>query len=669
MTNAAEPPAALPAPIAPAWLPRAGAGVLAVLTFLWLLLHFAPAIAGPDTNGYIVQARLIATQGKTHLTTASPAQFVGMHWLETTDGVFHSRYPAGLPLIFAAAWKIGGLRAALLVNPLLASATVLLVFLLARRFADEWSALLAAAVYATNAAMQQHALDADAHIGAAFFLTAGVLVLLRFADELKTAAPPKPAMGTGFLAGVLLGLVPTIRYPESLAGVAIGAWLLWQVRSLWRVWPAVAGAALPIGALCVHNAVAYGAFWRTGYALTNEQTGFGLNYFVAHWLSYVQALGGAGLGVFFAFGAAGLAGLIADARHRAAGVLFAGIVVPLLLLYMAYYFGDGQSNLRFLIPLYPLLAVAGAWLLARVTSSFGHAGRAVWIVVAVLQLVPAGAAAAGTVARVRHSLRGATTLRTTLEKHAPAGSVVIVDRQLGESLDATGQWRLVEESLAGGLAGRAGGPGGPLMGPGGRRGGLAGGPMNPGLRGGARGGVAPGPDQPSPQQANKNRAQRVRYENLTPPERRARVWADIREFAGDKPIFWFTRSLEALDSLLPDEADYESLAEIDAPQMMMGMGGGGPGGRGPGMGGPGMGPGAGGGPGIAGGPGPRGGFAPGGGPMGGPGAGMGPPQMNQFGPGGGLAGGPPGAMGGPFQPQGPAQNQKLRLVKVTFAKK
>ncbi|MBI4623863.1 MAG: hypothetical protein HY736_11695 [Verrucomicrobia bacterium] len=109
--------------------------VLAVVHFAWLRFHSAPAIMSPDANGYVVQARLLAEAGRTWFAAESSAQYIGMHWLETTDGVFHSRYPAGLPLLFAAAWKLGGLDAALLVNPLLASATVLLVFFLARRLA------------------------------------------------------------------------------------------------------------------------------------------------------------------------------------------------------------------------------------------------------------------------------------------------------------------------------------------------------------------------------------------------------------------------------------------------------------------------------------------------------------------------------------------------------
>ena len=338
---------------------------LTVAHFAWLRFHFAPAIMSPDANGYVVQARLLAEAGRTWFTAESPVQYIGMHWLETAAGVFHSRYPAGLPLLFAAAWKLGGLDAALLVNPLLASATVLLVFFLARRLAGGWPGLIAAAVVASVPVANQHALDGDAHIAAAFFLVAGTLALLRFAAA--------RTMGWGLLAGGLLGIVPTVRYPEAIAGVTIGAWLLWRIRPAWRIWPAVVGATVPIACLLAHNAAAYGAFWRTGYALTNEQTGFGLGYLAIHAVPYLQSLGGQGLALFFAFGTAGLAALATDRRWRAEGVLFAGLVTPLLLVYMAYYFGGpgggaAAGNLRFLIPTFPFFAVAGAWLLARVVG-------------------------------------------------------------------------------------------------------------------------------------------------------------------------------------------------------------------------------------------------------------------------------------------------------------
>src|SRR5215471_16360522 len=164
----------------------------------WLLAHFEPAIMSPDANGYVVQARLIATQGRTSFATESPAQFVGTHWLETRAGLFHSRYPAGLPTLMALAWKIGGMTAALLINPLLASATVLLAFFLARPLAGNACALIAAAVVGAIPVTNHHALDADAHIAAAFFLLAGVLALRRF------AAFDARSIAWGLAAGLLL---------------------------------------------------------------------------------------------------------------------------------------------------------------------------------------------------------------------------------------------------------------------------------------------------------------------------------------------------------------------------------------------------------------------------------------------------------------------------------
>ncbi|MFM7751856.1 MAG: glycosyltransferase family 39 protein [Opitutaceae bacterium] len=585
-----RPPRFTPRPPAPRW-PLYAAVALTLLHFLWLGWHRAPAIMSPDANGYVVQARLIADEGRTGFAPASPAQYIGMHWLRTESGVYHSRYPAGLPLLFAAAWKAGGLSAALWINPFLASATVLLTFFLARRITTPAHALLAAAVVALVPVFNQHALDADAHIAAAFFLTAGTLLLLRFAETRGT--------GAGLAAGLLLGIVPTIRYPEVLAGIAVAGWLLWRFRPWWRAWPAVAGALVPIVALCIHNAAAYGAFWKTGYALTGEQTGFGWSYFLGHAVPYLQALGGHGLGLAFAFGAAGLAALCVDDRRRVTGALLAGVTAPLVLLYMAYYFGGGgpggaAGNLRFLIPVFPLLAVAAAWLLGRIAHHQRAAGLAAVVAFAAIQIIIGLAGSAQVLAAGRASLSAAARVREVAEKHAPAGSVLVVERQLAESLDATGRWKLAEESLVGGFGPGPGGPGG----------GVAAGPRGPaagrspnrpggGAFPGSRGPGGPdGPfaeDGPNPMQRDKNPAQRDRYAGLDPTARRARVWADLRAWAGDKPVFWLVRSLEVADEMLPPGFDYRILAEVENP-VMMGPGGGGGGPMGP-RSGPMMGPG------------------------------------------------------------------------------
>lgn len=605
------------------------AAAVALLHLLWVTAYLAPAIMSPDANGYVVQARLIAEAGRTSFATESPVQYVGMHWLETTAGEFHSRYPAGLPLLFALAWKIGGLPVLLLVNPLLASGTVLLVFWLARRLMSDVFALLAAVVMAIAPSANQHALDADAHIAASFFLVAGTLAILRFADTRR--------LSIGFVAGLLLGIVPTVRYPEAIVGVAIGAWLLWRVRPVAAVWPAVIGAAVPLVTLMVHNAAAYGAFWRTGYALTNEQTGFGLDYFVSHALPYLQALGGQGLALMFAFGAAGLAALVSQRETRGEGLLFAGIVVPLVLLYMAYYFGGGGpggggSSLRFLIPTYAFFAVAAAWLLGRMAQHLGAAGAVAVAVVAALQLLVGIGESVQTLAQMKQTLASAARVQAAAAEDVPAGSVLIVDRSLAESLDALGRWKLAEEALLSG-----GGMGGPGGGPGGFRRPL-----------GTDGVRDPQADnRPSPQQVGKNKLQQERYAGLSAEERRARAWADVATWAGPQPVYWFVRSVEAVEAALPRGATYENVAEVEVAVNA-------------GSGGMGLAPGFG--------PAGRGGMPGRGGALGPGGRGM----PGDFGPGGGgVPGGRAGAFaGGPAGRRGAGTTlaTKLRLVRVNLPK-
>ena len=48
------------------------------------------------------------------------------------------------------------------------------------------------------------------------------------------------------------------------------------------------GAATPILPLLIRNQLLMGAFWRTGYPLTNEQTGFSYEYFKEHAIDYIR---------------------------------------------------------------------------------------------------------------------------------------------------------------------------------------------------------------------------------------------------------------------------------------------------------------------------------------------------------------------------------------------
>src|SRR5262245_57914097 len=96
-------------------------GAVVLAHFCWLAYYVVPAYASPDADGYFGEAELMVHKGRLTFEAESPAQFIGIHWLEKTDGTFISRYPPGLPLLLAGTWKLFGRAATFYLNPLLAS--------------------------------------------------------------------------------------------------------------------------------------------------------------------------------------------------------------------------------------------------------------------------------------------------------------------------------------------------------------------------------------------------------------------------------------------------------------------------------------------------------------------------------------------------------------------
>lgn len=521
----------------------------------------------PDANGYVVQARLLATTGHNSFKTASPASFVGIHWLEARDNVYYSRYPAGLPLLFALAWRLFGYTGALLVNPVLASGTVFLVFLLARRIAGQWPALLAAAVVAAAPIANEHALCADAHTATGFLMVAATIALLHAVEASAVWA---------VIGALCLGLIPTIRYPEILAtgwGLAWFGWVALRRGRASSLIPAYAVAAIPTLLLCINNQRAFGAFWRTGYALTNEQTAFSVEYLKLHFLPYVHSLGGAGLGIFFGLGAIGLTAMCFDRKERDAGLLLAGLCAPLVGLYMSYYFSSGDGSMRFLVPEFPLFAVAGTWLLVRAAAALGSAAPALWWSAAALQLVVGTVESTQLLDITQTSLVAATKVRRAAEKQLPDGGVIVASRPIADSLDGVGRWHLVEEGLVASIATTRPPARRPDAAPdkGAKPGNTP--PRAAAPHGDASAASAPAAVQPSPEQPNKNQAQQARYGTLSPEQKREQLWADIEKWADGHPIVWLARSVNTVRSTLPAGAECEDLGELDSPALA-GLGGG-----------------------------------------------------------------------------------------------
>ncbi|MFC1525643.1 ArnT family glycosyltransferase [Candidatus Latescibacterota bacterium] len=434
----------------------AGLALVAV-HFLFVAIFHEPALSGPDANGYFAQAKALATEGHSYQELESPLQFSGAHWVNAGDGRYFSKYPPGYPLILAIPYRLFGPTASLWVDPLMVSGALLALFFLCRQWLGTPWALAATALMAANPHVNQHAVPGFAHTAVAFFLMWGLYALARWT---RSASP-----GWLALAGLCVGMVPTARYAEVLYVGAFAIYVLLRLHSMgeaWRRAAPLAVAALPTGLLALRNHLAFGAFWRTGYAVSGEQTGFGFGYFADHWVSYLESLSGSGVGMLFALGIVGMVALVAERESRNHGILLLALVVPTTLLYMAYYWGGGMGGLRFLVPTFYLYALAAVWLLRELVTRMGR--PAVWATATVIALaILWGLPRSGEeLARRQRGDASLASLTDTVRQYVPAGSVLFADRMTSQHLDVMGNWRLGQmEALMAGGQDRFPGMGGP----------------------------------------------------------------------------------------------------------------------------------------------------------------------------------------------------------------
>ena len=120
------------------------------------------------------------------------------------------------PCLMAAVWPLGGLSAALLVNPLLNVLSLLAVYALVRRLAGPLTALLALAALLLQPAQLWQARFSSAEMLAQFFLWSGFALLIRLDRTDRT-------LRDAVLAGATLGAAQLARYDTVmvLAPVAL----------------------------------------------------------------------------------------------------------------------------------------------------------------------------------------------------------------------------------------------------------------------------------------------------------------------------------------------------------------------------------------------------------------------------------------------------------------
>lgn len=419
---------------------------IALAHFVWVMAYFEPAISTPDANGYFAQARHLVEHGQTWFETKSPVQYVGMHWLTEDGHRYYSHYPPGMSVLLAAFWFIGGPIAALWMNPILTALTLFGLFFLARIWVDEPWALLAVVVMAINPVVAQFALGCDSHPTVAFLLVWGLYLLVTWARTGEYF--------WAFGAGLLLGAIPTVRYAEAIYAVGIGLYVLVLLKnnpSRWRgVLVLSLGAAIPIVALLVRNALAFGAFWKTGYSLTAEQTAFSISNLMAHAPLYLQNILGEGMGFWAAFALMGLVLLCMRSETQHVGGLFAGIVFPSLLLYMAYYFAPenmAAPTLRFLLPIFYVMIVAGVWVFKMLNDLHPQMARGSVITLMVVTVVWGVPQSTMVLARAENSNMTATRITQALRTHVKPGAIVFASQNIQEHLDFLGEWQLMDEAV------------------------------------------------------------------------------------------------------------------------------------------------------------------------------------------------------------------------------
>jgi len=554
--------------------PRITLALILLVYTIFLLGRFSPAISEPDDNGYFAQGSLLATTGHTFFKPESPAQYIGMHWLLTPDGNYISRYPPGLAVLISVFYTIFGFKTAAFINPALSILALPALYLLAKRLTSPGWALIAVLATAINPTYLHHALSGDAHMAVTFALLWGTYLLISWSQDGKIYQL--------FLAGLFLGCIPTIRYPDAIVALGIIVFLLFHYRCFPKIWlhyaAACCGAAIPIIPLLIRNQLLLGAFWRTGYALTNEQTGFGWNYFYDHWQEYIQTILSSGGGYLLTLGLLGITWMICLKPTRPLGIMLALFTVPFTLLYMAYYWagmgggGGGRpgaigpaaaaGTMRFLLPTLPIYILAAAWALSEALKSAPKAARiAIPIVLLTFQGlwgIPDLWQQTGQQGYQRDMLARVTD---ALDQSTHHGDIVLANNQILQHLDFVRHWKLADSSLVSG--------------------------MGPGMRRGF--GNMQNPDAPSPMQAEKQRERSELYAQGDWQQ----FSSDLQDWAGPNQKIYVVAPESELRNLI-NGGSLHVVKRIEMPPAppqpdrgRNGMfGGGGPGG-GPPQGGPG----------------------------------------------------------------------------------
>jgi hypothetical protein len=248
--------------------------VLLIGFFAFHHTYWVPANGGVDQNGYFVGGKEYARHWSPRQTLVNPYTgqldpylFVGTMWIGADLGTpaerYYPKYPLGLPMLVAAALKIGGPHygpmLAYWIDPLAMTIAVGATFLLVRLVAGSFAGLLGMLIFATSPVTLGLTNEANSHAGAVCCAAVGMLLLLYWwrktpgkefsvlsAQGSVDPSSPRtehraPSTEHSFqahswldyllplAAGLFLGYAATIRYTEATLLGAAGVVILFKL--------------------------------------------------------------------------------------------------------------------------------------------------------------------------------------------------------------------------------------------------------------------------------------------------------------------------------------------------------------------------------------------------------------------------------------------------------
>ncbi len=338
-------------------------GLILALYSVFLYLYFVPAYFGTDPNGYHVSGRIFADENCFHLDAGDEFSFIGRMWVLNGKGQYLPKYPPLYPLLCGSAIKIFGPEADMFLNPVFALLAVAGIFFLARTLGLGRWALGAMLLFAFNPVSNYYAIRQVSHAGSAAFIIWGYTFF--FAG--RNASGIKLRAALFFFAGFAVAYSTGIRYTNVLISLPLiyAASFSWKRESgKFLITCLFSGLALPWLFLAFYHLHYFGSPFRTGYALTLEQTGFSTAYFTENMRFYFLGIINSGLGPVSLFAILGAA--LFFRKNRTAAAMFLMWILPLLFLYMAYYWAPETRHvgfLRFLVPVFiPAILLAAMFM-------------------------------------------------------------------------------------------------------------------------------------------------------------------------------------------------------------------------------------------------------------------------------------------------------------------